>query len=763
MAPESTKMCMLDISVEFQGLVKDVGWPEEHKKPGIAAYVFSSGSRPVAKEPLKMEGPLPSSGNVKIELKAIRGYYTVKIGPDTDDIGRILKSGEFPVQKVSGAPGKKKVDFAIPKPVWWCWIRTPYVVTGTVEKDGAPICVGEVDIYDVDIWYCLRRLPPYVIERVRDAFIDVIYDPPPIRIGEIPPDRLTWFDDWDDDWCGTPPPKPKPPFTRLARSVDIEEKLDALPPEWAFARRRFDRLPDARKVMDVELAKMPLEKKRAFLAEEAVEGVKVSQILYSNTDQFRNLLKEYFQAFRFWLCWYPWIYWIWWPWCRWYSLEYLGTAELQSDGSFTATLWLSICREDIPDLWFRVKQEIGGAEKVIYARYPIPCHTYWNHPSGVPVHLMVTHPEAVSCFGGPGLDPEDLWIAPLDVGEYELLRIYGTGAGNDPVKIGLYESIGSGYQDGPFGGTIGLRIWFSPKLLDAGAEYYRIKYRSNGTGPWTALNDEITWYYVNPSPPPIFEKYPLGPDDPENPFFKIPPDYNWVKIGHMVHGYLNTSEVPNGFVEFKVEIYDGSKNRLNPASFPIAWKLRDDLNDPTSYVDAATINPALVGSDPEDPGFETFVFKLRIDNRPCDATIDAPTISGVTADPNCGMLEYGVGDNVYVVFHANHPATYEPSNFSFARFKFEMKRGNNRVTNAPPPDQEDPAVGEITLASVGVYTGDGNGNFDNSFLVNHLLEGCTVAAFAESLHVWAKAFNGWRRLSEYDDYNFRAFGLKPKP
>lgn len=791
MAPEPAKKCILDISVELQGLVRDEDWPEEHKKPDVVAYVFDPSRRMVAKESLTMEGPIPSTGGVKIELEAIRGFYTVKIGPDPDDARRILMRSEFPAQNVSGAPGKKKVAFEILKPIWWCWIKVPYVVTGTVAKDGAPICVGKVDIYDVDLRPCLWRLPPLVIERIRDALIDVIHKPPPIRIEEIPHEWPKWPDDWDDDWCGTPPrPKPRPMLR--PDTVDVMEKLNALPREWAFAKERFEALPEAREVLDAELAKMPLEKKRAFLAGEAVEGVKTGQVLYSNTAQFRELLIRYFPAFRFWLCWYPWIYWLWWPWCWWYCLEYLGTAELQSDGSFTATLWLSICRKDTPDLWFRVWQNINGINRVIYARYPVPCHTYWNHPSGLPVHLTVTHPEAVVCYPDPeiDLDPADLWIVPLAIGNYSLNRIYGTSLPLDPVKSGLYRSIGPLYNDGPFGGMLGLRIEFSPALEDAGVKYYRIKRRVNGVGAWVALDHREVRHYshVDAGTGTLkFEVYELGPQTvgSENTLFEIrpadPPNKaaepyaDWVAINlavDTINAHFDSSEMTHGYVEFKVELFDSTGARVDPATFqlggnpaPIAWKLptNNDVWNTITTAYAATVDPALVSPDPEAPAFQTFIFKLRIDNRPCKAIIDAPTISGVAADPNCGMLQYGSGDPVHIVFHANHPATYEPANFSFARFQFEIKRADNPVTNAPPPDKEKPAAGEITLPSVGVYTGDSHGNFYNDFSANHLLEGCTVAAFAESLHVWAKAYNGWRRLSEYDDYTFRAFGLQPQP
>ena len=45
--------------------------------------------------------------------------------------------------------------------------------------------------------------------------------------------------------------------------------------------------------------------------------------------------------------------------------------------------------------------------------------------------------------------------------------------------------------------------------------------------------------------------------------------------------------------------------------------------------------------------------------------------------------------------------------------------------------------------------------------VNNLLDSCTTAGFAEHLHVWHMATDGWGRQSQYDASDIRAFVLAP--
>ena len=768
----------LEVVVKLKELVGK-GWPS------IVAYVFSTSGRLLAKQSITPEAPKAATGRIELDLRVKQESVVVKIGPDVED-ARDLGRYNPMVNKVVVTPEKKaSLTFEIEKPGWWCWLKVPYLVTGTVKKQepdhDVPICFGEVDVYDVDIGYCLIRLPDPIIEHIRDTIIDIVVDPPPI------PDHLPEFErelnpkwpQWDDDWCGTPPGKPPHPPVQ----VDVIRKLEALPPEWAFAKQRFAALSTARSKVASTLEKMPTAEKAAWLNTEAVEGVKVSQIVYSNTGQFRKLLIDKFQAFRFWLCWYPWIYWLWWPYC-WYSLEKLGTATLQPDGSFSQKLWLSVCRQDIPDLWFVVRQKINGVERVIYARHPVPCHTYWNHPSGEPVHLIVTDPNAAACYQPPDtdLDPANPWVVPLAIGNYSLKRIYGTGAGSlpaDNAKIGLYESIATGlagvlatFNDGPFGGTLGLRIIFSPALETAGVRYYRIKYRINGVGDWRPLTHEVVRHYTHydsATKSLEFPPYALGPKTvgSQNALFEIPPinppnkgtepDATWQVIDatvDLMNGYFDSTIVANGYVEFKLELFDTSGNRIDPATFGtggIAFKIpsNTDVWATVTTADAATVNSDLVKSDPENPSFQAFIFRLQTDNRKPTAIIDEPQVhpSGNKTGP-CGMIHYEAGDTTATLpYQARHPR-------KFGMYQFSLYRSTTYL------HAEEGQVGDMGASGGFAITIRLKPNPMDPHELN-LLGTCNEAAFSENLYIWNMAFNGWWRVGP-DASAVRAFALVPK-
>jgi len=82
-------------------------------------------------------------------------------------------------------------------------------------------------------------------------------------------------------------------------------------------------------------------------------------------------------------------------------------------------------------------------------------------------------------------------------------------------------------------------------------------------------------------------------------------------------------------------------------------------------VDPATVNPALVVSDPEDSTFTTFVLKLMVENRNADAQINPPVlVPSCTVASTCGFIEYPPGDTaVRLPFEARQ-------NREFARYRF---------------------------------------------------------------------------------------------
>ncbi|MBU1706899.1 hypothetical protein KKB28_03170, partial [bacterium] len=570
-------------SVSFEVVVELKELEKGQRLPNLAAYAFSPCGRFLAKQPLKPDPKKSGIGRAKFTIDTELDHLLVKVGVNVDDYRAAERHRAIANNLL--VKEKKILDFEIPKDIWRCWLYVLYVITGTVTKpEGGwynPICVGEVDVYEVDVKKCLIRLDDYLIEKIRDGLIDIIENPPR-EIEGFPPD-IPWPSNGNDDdgWCGTKPPKPFPP-----RLVDVIKKLESLPSEWAFAKDRYIGLPTARTRMDAALNEMAVAEKRAYLDSEAAEGVKVSQILYTNTTQFRHLLVEKFQVLKYYLCWYPWIYWIWWPYCS-YSAEKLGTTKLKMDGSFSLGVYLSVCEDDKPDLWFLVRQKISGIERIIYARYPVPCNTYWNHPSGKPVHLVVYDPEAVVCHPPPDVNIPGYWVMPMGIYEDEWWQVHQAHLSTAcvpgtplPSQCGLYN------QTDPYGTRLDLRMEFHPGLRNCisatnGARYYRWSYRKHGNTTWIPINTHISHRYVAYIGSDWFiEREDMGPHTVggKDNLFLVPDQRPWLHnrddlacaiwYTAIWDSTLNryVAQVTDGKYDLRLEMFDKNGNKLKPTT-----------------------------------------------------------------------------------------------------------------------------------------------------------------------------------------------------
>ena len=733
----------LAVNVELADFVEKEGWPT------IAAYVYSRSGDFLDMGEIKQDPKKPGTGKAKLKISSKREYLLVKVGPLLEN-EKLLERYQPVTQKV---PVKDAIDmtFSLERKFWICWLKLPYYVTGTVKKQKAgpdiPICAGEVTIYDVDIKYCLLRLPDLVIERLRDGIIDAVIDPPPIELQKPP---MGW--DWDDDdWCGT---KPRPPFP--PPRIDIRHKLESLPPQWAFAMNRYEVLATARERMNAKLKGLSLDERGVFLNTEIVEGVNVSKVVYSNTTQFRNLLIEKFAMLRFWLCWWPWIYWIWWPYCG-YSLEKLGTAELQPDGSFSKTVWLSICRKDQPDLWFEVRQTINGVERVIYARHPVPCNTYWNHPSGDPVHLLVTDPNAVACHQHvPGI--ADAYVMPMGIYEdewYQVDQAHIKSAVDPstplPAACGLY-----GGTD-PYGTRLDLRMQFHDDLRDLlppdnGVRYYRWSYRKHGETDWMPIDTPISHRYITAVSPGnyVIQTEKLGPDSvgTENNLFAVPdPDKSWLDnrddLAYAIwytavwdgSGYL--PQIPNGQYDLRLEMFDKNGGKLTPSAAGFKFTLP---TGPLGPVDDALF----VEAD------GSLILHLFIDNRDTVAAIKSVALNGVKAG-DCQFLEYSdkLHYTVDIECVAYHP-TITPNFLN--SYDLTISRGISG-TSVGSVHSTTPALPVPPAASPTIH----------SFNVGTLLGTHEQCAFSIWLHTWPRTRDGHGTVRTYEASDTSAFALVVKP
>jgi len=144
----------------------------EEKEVHLYGYLFNRYGKLVSKKRVAVKG---NKGKVEFPVKK-SGRYTVKIAPDVEDVSEIDRYK--PVSKVIFFRKEPvHLHFDIPKIVWVCWIKFPYLIKGKVSKDGLPVCIGEVDIYEVDYTACFLRIPDEILEKLKRAVIDEIIKP----------------------------------------------------------------------------------------------------------------------------------------------------------------------------------------------------------------------------------------------------------------------------------------------------------------------------------------------------------------------------------------------------------------------------------------------------------------------------------------------------------------------------------------------------------------------------------------------------------
>ncbi len=312
----------------------------------------------------------------------------------------------------------------------------------------------------------------------------------------------------------------------------------------------------------------------------------------------------------------------------------------------------------------------------------------------------------------------------------------------------------------PFGGQLGFRSGSSILIPTTDLYYYRWEYRLSG-GAWQDFDEEVRVHYAKEVLGflPTFPTLKLGPDDvsgmklyrfrPHDPPTIPGATTYWPTsgfLGDIYSGYLNTvaKHLAPGKYEVRLTVYDsaGAQKLPGPGTFRFVV--------PLSEGPGGVINTRLPHAMETDAG--GFKFMLHVDNRPCSAYVDAPTVSGVAANDTCGFLRYDPLDPspVHVAFHASHPD-------GFAWFTFRIVRGIMTC------DSSYVVHPYVFSPAAGVYTGDGSGHYEHDFLRSTLLGPCTEAAFSENLYVYAKATTGWGyRISSYDASFVRAFALAVK-
>nr|QNO58021.1 hypothetical protein FKBFPHBB_00022 [Methanosarcinales archaeon ANME-1 ERB7] len=333
----------------------------------------------------------------------------------------------------------------------------------------------------------------------------------------------------------------------------------------------------------------------------------------------------------------------------------------------------------------------------------------------------------------------DFYVMPYAVGGTPLYNIKDSGLTD-------YTDI----VDAPFGGRLGFRHAYDSRIPTKEIMYYRWLYKDESETEWHEFTETVGVHYEKKELGVLtFPVYTLGPKGVNgmNLYeFKphSPPESgtSWPAtdgFGDIYSGFLNSEAISDGKYEIKLEIYDKIGNQVIPADSTFKFIV------PTGVDANGTILTSNATSGEIDNG--GFVFSLHIDNRKCSAVIDAPSIGTTSMADECGFLRYTPADEtVHIAFHATHPD-------NFAIFTFSIIRGTKTIISAN---------GEVSAYSVGDFSGDGNGNFENESSRSKLLEECAEAAFSENLYVYAKATTGWGyRINGYDAHAVRAFALSP--
>lgn len=419
---------------------------------------------------------------------------------------------------------------------------------------------------------------------------------------------------------------------------------------------------------------------------------------------------------------------------------------------------------------YRVKQLVNGVPTVVYDG--LAAHQYFA--AGEPVDLRSFDPRALACADGGG-DPPPNEGAPFVMLEY--VGRPGTHHFNFPAQaaasqVGALDAddgtITTGYApDCPWGGALGLRLWFSPEL-EGTVAYYRLRAvavndAGQPVGTPEVLNANVAWdKFADVAGDLKVVSELLGPMvvGTEADLFRVPywhsPDRRY--LSGQLHQVWNTASgrFPDGRYLLLIEVFDGAGQRIQPNGAPGAfparpfqfrrWAAAADT-DPVPFADAAHV--------------------FWVDNTPVGGDIVDLRKGGIENTAECQFLSgsaattFSIGLRAYHLHGVDHAGNGDANSFMW-QYGIGWQRGLNGDTGtlgfAPSGGSNHTDVGETgaavasgsaTFASM-LTRQDGSGT---------VLPKCT---FSVTLRVYAKHFNGWR-INAYDYEETASFALEITP
>ncbi len=652
----------------------------------------------------------------------------------------------------------------------WCFCRVrgkavrPIVIQGTTYQ--MPVCHARVHICEVDpliIW--IPKWPDYIIHRIRDEYLAIIDQPFRKPPRPDPPPEFA-FDP------GVIDPSPIN-IARMQPGAKVALNPQPLPPREGSATATPMRM--AMPGPQPEPPGPPVAAMAAKLSDSL--SIETKAVLSSPTTSIvRDAILKNLDLIRPYFCYWPWLH-------PFLICSEVAVLETDQYGRFDTTIPY-LCFGDHPDLYFWVEFCLNGVWTTVY-HPPIYCHTYWNYVCGSEVTISVTDPRVPWC-GNPNLPGKV--VAVMSIGnEVSIPEIRRSSAG---VAEGL-TTVGQ-----PFAGVLEPHVIFGAEdLIASGITHYRWSYRKGFAGAWKVMTRTVVRHYgMVIGPNLFFLPFLLGPDPafPGMNMFKIQPkdpppgSLGWAPIdahedtatgffeSHLEEG--GDAELAQGKYELKLELFKAAAPGvpINLTTEGVTLKV------PTSN---APFGPGVVPTRtvPTDPGFPldpipdrvfvsgggdvlAFRLVLHVDNTICQAGMEDISVNGNAAGP-CGFIQYTPNSNAHIRFLARHP-------HGFATFQFQVVRGSSGRVEAACAPAPAPILVLPSVQSpvVNLFVRDGGSNFTKDVPVdtNHVPEddmvgNCTKAAFAETLHVYAMATDGWNRASWLDAEPLpKAFALEPQ-
>jgi hypothetical protein len=711
--------------------------------PSLQAYAYSHQGLLLAAAPLEQ-------GQAALELPADLDGRTVEVvlgpriekGQPMPQVEALKRAGAYALSTRVLAD-KPFLELAIPSryfPRWcFCFVRGRLVKRITLPNGSVverPVCNARVHISEVDrIPFIIDKLPDIDIYRLRDDLLD--------RLKIIPRPF---------------PPEPDPgplrgfgPGGRPAMSMPARAMADAAPGVMAAAE--------------------PMTMGSLNVRQQATVATLVTA---HSTAHLRKSLADLSELIVVYLCElrYLWSY---------FQVDEVATFYADGQGRFSTVIFHDC--NDSPDLYFWVEQFFEGAWHTVF-RPSVGCGTYWNYVCGTEIVLNL--PGARACEEPtydvpPGVT---LFVLPWAIASSP---IWGHPSGSPAAPTGWVRtdgfidynagaSLGTLYN-APFGGTLNFIHDDSYYIPSAGIKYYRYSWRRHSATANTGASDP-SWTPVMTSLArgyrmeysdrlPTYQAYPVGPFTvgSQSGLFKfkpqVPPaeaaDPPTVVVREWTSG--NLSEVASswntldaapplsdtnatddaGDFDIKLEVFDAAGNQVLPGAASFRF-LGRNANSTTTRLASAF----------EEVG-GAYVLRVHVDNNGVASALPQPSAGGLTASDDCGFLRYAAADLVRLRYLATHPNQH-------AVFTFGITRGSNTLVSATTLSPYVEVAAALASAGTGAYTRQPDNYYQRDFAPTELVGTCVNAAFAASLGVYGKAYNGDVRLG-YDATRLIAFAL----